>query len=155
LLQEGKWLFWISVRESFIEIKSLRETFYHIDDRGIFPGAPVNEIGKKQGGRHTIILQFEWHETVPMAKIISPADLRLPWWLRGKESACDAGAARVAGLIPGSGRFPGGEHDNPLQYSCLKNPMDRAAWRATVHRVRKRWTQLKRLSMHTRWSFST
>jgi len=40
-----------------------------------------------------------------------------------------------AGSIPDSGRFPGGGNDNPLQYSCLKNPMDRGAWWATVHVV--------------------
>ena len=39
------------------------------------------------------------------------------------------------GLIPGSGRSPGGRHGNPLQYSCLENPVDRGAWRATVHRI--------------------
>ena len=39
------------------------------------------------------------------------------------------------GLIPGSGRSPGRGHGNPLQYSCLENPMDRGAWRAAVHRV--------------------
>ena len=43
----------------------------------------------------------------------------------------------------GSGRSPGGEHGNPLQHSCLENPMDRGAWQATVHRVAKRQTQLK------------
>ena len=37
------------------------------------------------------------------------------------------------GLIPGLGRFPGGGHGNPLQYACLENPVDRGAWRATVH----------------------
>ena len=42
---------------------------------------------------------------------------------------------RNAGLIPESGRAPGGEHGNPLQYSCLENPRDRGAWWATVHRV--------------------
>ena len=42
-----------------------------------------------------------------------------------------------AGLIPGSGRYPGGGHGNPLQYSCLENPMDRGAWWAIVHRVEK------------------
>ena len=42
-----------------------------------------------------------------------------------------------AGLIPGSGRSPGGGHDNPLQYSCLENPMDRGAWWAIVHEVTK------------------
>ena len=41
------------------------------------------------------------------------------------------------GLIPGSGRSPGGVHSNPLQYSCLENPMDRGAWQATVHGVAK------------------
>ena len=46
------------------------------------------------------------------------------------------------------GRFPGGGHGNPLQYSCLQNPMDRGAWRATVHRVTKSWTWLKLLSTH-------
>ena len=46
--------------------------------------------------------------------------------------------AAYAGLIPGSGRFPGGGNDNPLQYSCLGNPMDRGAWWATVRGVTKR-----------------
>ena len=41
------------------------------------------------------------------------------------------------GSIPGSGRSPGGRHGNPLQYSCLENPMDRGAWRATAHKVTK------------------
>ena len=52
------------------------------------------------------------------------------------------------GLIPGSGRSPGGGHGNPLQYSCLENPMDRGAWWATVQRVAKSQTGLKRLNMH-------
>ena len=50
----------------------------------------------------------------------------------GKESTCNAGDL---GSIPGLGRSPGGGHDNPLQYSCLENPMDRGAWQATVHGV--------------------
>ena len=45
-----------------------------------------------------------------------------------------------AGSILGSGRSPGGGHGNPLQYSCLENPMDRGAWRATVHGVPKTQT---------------
>ena len=48
--------------------------------------------------------------------------------------------------IPGLGRSLGGGHGNPLQYSCLENPMDRGAWWATVHRVAKSQTQLKRLN---------
>ena len=47
------------------------------------------------------------------------------WWLSGKESTCNAGAKGDVGSIPGSGRFPGGRHGNPVQYSCLENPMDR------------------------------
>ena len=50
----------------------------------------------------------------------------------GKESACNAGDLD---FIPGSGRSPGEGNGNPLQYSCLENPMDRGAWRATVHGV--------------------
>ena len=46
------------------------------------------------------------------------------------------------GSIPGSGRSPGGENGNPLQYSCLENPMDRGSRRATVHEVTKSQTQL-------------
>ena len=72
----------------------------------------------------------------------------LPQWLSGKESACNAGASGDAGLIPVLGRSPGGGHGNPLQYSCLENPMDRGAWSVTVHKVAKSWTQLKQLSTH-------
>ena len=59
-----------------------------------------------------------------------------------KNLPANAGNTRDAGLIPGSGRFPGGGHGNPLQYSCLENPMDRRAWRATVHGVAKNWTRM-------------
>ena len=60
----------------------------------------------------------------------------LPWQLGGKESAYNA---RNLGLIPGSGRSPGAEDDDPPQYSCLRNPMDRGAWRITVHGVGNSW----------------
>ena len=53
---------------------------------------------------------------------------------------------RHTGSIPGSGRSPGGGHRNPLHCSCLENPMDRGAWRATVPGVLNSWTRLKRLS---------
>ena len=58
------------------------------------------------------------------------------------------GDIREAGSIPGLGRFPGGGHGNPLQYSNLENSIDRGAWQATVHRVAKSQTQLKQLSTH-------
>ena len=66
-----------------------------------------------------------------------------------KESACNVGDISSAGSIPGSGRSPGEGHGNPLQYSCLENPMDRGAWWITVHRVAKSWTWLKWLSSRT------
>ena len=56
----------------------------------------------------------------------------LPWRLYGKGSASNAGDR---GSIPGAGRSPGEGNGNPLQYSCLGNPMDRGAWRATVHGI--------------------
>ena len=56
-----------------------------------------------------------------------------------KNLPANAGDIRDTGLVPGLGRSPGGEHGNPLQYSCLENPMDRGAWWATVHRVAKSW----------------
>ena len=63
----------------------------------------------------------------------------LPCSSNGKESACDAGDQ---GLIPGSGRSPGDGNGNPLQYSCLENPMDTEAWWATVLGVAKSRTGL-------------
>ena len=59
----------------------------------------------------------------------------------------NAGDIRGVGLIPGSEKFPGGGHGNPLQYSCLENPMCREAWWATVHRISESQTPLKHLSM--------
>ena len=63
-----------------------------------------------------------------------------------KKPAANAGDVRDAGSIPGLRRSPGGGHSNPLQYSCLENPTDRGARWATVHRVAKSRTRLKRLS---------
>ena len=53
------------------------------------------------------------------------------------------------GLITGSGRSPGGEHGNPLQYPCLENPTNRGVWWAIIHKVTNSQTGLKQLSMHT------
>ena len=52
-----------------------------------------------------------------------------------KNPAANAGDIRDAGLIPGRGRAPGEGNGNPLQCSCLENPMDRGGWQATVYRV--------------------
>ena len=63
-----------------------------------------------------------------------------------KNLPANAGDIRDADSIPGSGRSPRGGNSNLLQYSCLENPMDRVAWRATVYRVTKSQTQLKQFN---------
>ena len=78
-----------------------------------------------------------------------------------KSWPANAGGAEDKGLIPGSGRSPGGENGNPLQYSCLESPMDRAAWRAIVHNDAKNqiwlsdWacTHIKPLLFHIHMNF--
>ena len=65
----------------------------------------------------------------------------------GKEPAFNAENIKDAGLIPGLGRSLGGGQDNPLQFGCLDNPMDRGAWQSMVHWVAKNWTRLKPLRM--------
>ena len=73
-------------------------------------------------------------------------DLDFPGGSDGQESACNEGDL---GLIPGSGRSPGEGKGNPLQYSCLENPMHRRAWWATIHGVAKSWTRLSDTHTHT------
>ena len=63
--------------------------------------------------------------------------MSFPGGASGKEPPANAGDAKDVGLIPGWGRSPGGGHGNPLQYSCLEDPMNRGAWWAIVHRVTK------------------
>ena len=75
----------------------------------------------------------------------TPTAMDFPGGFISKESSCNAGDP---GSIPGSGRSSGGGYGNPLQYSCLENPMDRGSWQVTVNRVTKSLTRLKRLSMH-------
>ena len=60
-----------------------------------------------------------------------------------KNPPANVGDIRDPGSVPGFESFPGGGHGNPLQYSCLENPMDRGAWWATVHGVTESQTQLK------------
>ena len=73
--------------------------------------------------------------------------LRFPGDASGKDLCASTGDITHMGLIPGWGRSPGGGHDNTLQYSCLKSPRERGAWRATVSRS---GTQLKQLSTYAR-----
>ena len=68
----------------------------------------------------------------------------LPRWCQAvKNPPANKGDVKVVDLIPGPGRLPEGGHGNPLQYSCLENPMDRRAWQAKVYMVEMNWTQLK------------
>ena len=63
-----------------------------------------------------------------------------------KNPPANAEDVRDSGSIPGSGRSPGGKNGNPLQYSCLGNPMDRGGWQATVHGVTKEVDKTERLN---------
>ena len=66
----------------------------------------------------------------------------------GKQPTCQCRRHKRPRFNPWVARFPGEGNGNPLQYSCLENPMDRGAWQSTVHRVANSWTWLKQLSMH-------
>ena len=66
-----------------------------------------------------------------------------------KNPPANAGDIRDGGLIPWSGRTLVEGHGNPLQCSCLENPVDRGAWRAAIQRVTDSWTRLKQLSIHS------
>ena len=83
-------------------------------------------------------------------------DVGFPGGDSGKERLAKAGDVRDMGSIHGLGRSPGEGHGNPIQYSCLENPMDRGIRWAMVHRVAKSQTRLKGLSMHAnRWCIIT
>ena len=114
------------------------------DQRGASPKR--SRITKKAGNP-----QWEWNSSCcwedkglfhEMCFPDSTWALDFPGGASGKESACQCRRHREKGLIPGSGRSPGGGHGNPLQYSCLENPMDRGAWRATAHGVAESQTRI-------------
>ena len=92
---------------------------------------------------HLLLIQNRGHSIS-----ISVWESGFPGGTTGKEPICQCRRLNKHGLIPGSGRSPGGGHGNPLQYSCLENAMDRGAWWAIDHGVIKSWTRLKWLSMH-------
>ena len=90
-----------------------------------------------------VYLHFAFEKTEPQGVLkvcLRPYNWASQVALAVKNPPANAGDIRDSDSIPGSGRFPGGEHGNVLQYSCLENPMDRGAWRAIDHRVTKSWT---------------
>ena len=86
----------------------------------------LNKVSQKEKDKY-YVLSLIWASQVPLVVKNPPAN---------------AGDIGDSGLIPGSRRFPGGGHGNPLQCFCLGNPMDRGARCATVNGVAKSWTQL-------------
>ena len=104
----------------------------------LFPAVPTR---KKMCYQDRLIAGVLWaHDNAWAASQVTPVVTTL---------SASAGHIRDAGLIPGSGRSPGGGDGNALQYFCLENPMDRGVWWATVHGVAQSQTWLKRLStMH-------
>ena len=101
-------------------------------------GFPGSSAGKES--TCNALVRFIWEDLLEKRQATTPVFLGFPGGSDGKESTHNAGDL---GLILGLGRSPGGGHGNPLQSSCLENPMDRGAWWATVHGVTKSWTQLK------------
>ena len=85
--------------------------------------------------RCELSLDIIWSTFYILFLLSSAINVGLPWGLSGKESTLKAGDSGDEGSIPRSGSSPGEGHGNPLQYSCLKNPMDRGGWQATVHRL--------------------
>ena len=128
-----------------------KASVYNAGDPGSIPGLEDPLEKKMATYFHILAWKTPWTEEPGRIQSIGSqksqtrlsSSSRLPWWLSSKESACNA---ENLSLVPGLGRSPGGGHGNPLQYSCLENPMDRGAWQAVVHWVSQSWTQLKQLS---------
>ena len=100
------------------------------------PGKPTFSFIKCYYALYSVLRFFSFNIT--MLKFIHVAHhFRASQVASGKEPACQCQIHRDAGSIPGWGRSPGEGHGNPLQFSCLENPIDRGAWWATVERVTK------------------
>ena len=106
---------------------------------------------------HLRLVHFIGYKLYVWKEIPSPSWWSSYWSIEGNARGAsgeepppdNAEDVRDARSIPSSGRSPEGGHGHPLQDPCLENPTDRGAWRATVHRVTKSQTRLKRLSTHT------
>ena len=122
------------MEEQVYEAHEAEETALKTDKCSIY--VPRSHAQKAQQSSQSSGPHVMLGDPVKLAKFSCISISGLPWWLSGNESACNAGDM---GLIPGSGRSPGEGNGNPLQYSCLENPMDRGPWQARVHGFGKEW----------------
>ena len=130
LLNSGPWLYKVSLQSPW-------------SCRTVLPRLPDTSTTVST---FSCILTVEFTSLSSFSKFIGESPVfGLPRWLRGKESACQCRRHR---FNPWDKKIPWVGSDNPLQYPCLKNPMDRGAWRATVCGVTKSWTQLS-MCTHT------
>ena len=103
-----------------------KETAAHVDEK-------ISVLSKKMDGLEDMKSQVSMRSYIWCIYVL----LGFPGGSVVKKLPTKAGDAKDSGLIPGLGRSPGEGNGNPPQYSCLGNPMDRRAWRATVHEVSK------------------
>ena len=101
-----------------------------------FPEDNLTSLSLHAGRSTSLGFYFVYLGNRPVRELNS-RDRHFPGGASGKEPACQCRRQKRHGFHPGLGRSPGGGHGNPLQYSCLENPMDRGAWQATVHRITK------------------
>ena len=150
--------------EPLLPSSAVALTLYTLSQRTL-PSAPTRRCWVRQAQEWR---RRQWppcwcSSTLPGTRTPSPVSAKLKDWAVDpkrqphsrqasllaqmvKSPLASAGDARNLGWIPGWGRSAGGGNGNPLQYSCLENPLDRGAWWAMVHRVAKSWTQLSNLA---------
>ena len=118
------------------------------DTKEVHLGKPFYWAWIKSQVLRQVVCQEQW-----VKPLLLPSNSETQAAVVVKNLPANARDVRNAGSVPGLRRSPGEGNGSPLQYSRLENPMDRGAWWATVHRVTKNRTRLKRLSMHTpyRW----
>ena len=103
-------------------------------------GFPDSSVGKESSyNAGNQVQSLGWEDPLEKGKATHSSNICFPGGSDGKVSACNVGDL---GSIPGLGRSSGEGKGNPLQYSCLENPMDGGAWQATVHGVAKNQRQL-------------
>ena len=124
-------------------ISGLSRQAHLVHHRDTLTGNDARDCGRAHGGQGSFLcdqhLLLQLGVKAVESLDMSRAGLGSPGDSDGKEFACNAGDLS---LILGLGKCPGGGHGNPVQYSCLENPMDRGPWQATVHGVAKSWIQL-------------